>query len=760
MAVSDGMTYGWTSPMIPYFMSNSTHIEMSSSDADWMETINLLGYVAGLPFTILSVEYFGRKTSMILSAMLGCVCWILLLVTMNLPVIYVSRFLAGMAGDMCFVAAPMYIAEISDYRIRGFLSSLIYFMMIVGILIVYCTGALAPYWVTPAVGIFFTACQSVFVFFLPESPYYYVYKNQIEKAKKALRRLRAHDDVDKEIGEIEKEVERERKEKGRPRDLIMIKSNRFALFICLILNGGQHFVGISVFLMNLQIILEEANSEYIESSTASIMFALLMLISTGVASAFIDKYGRRFLLISSSFTTGLALLVLSIFFHLQYNGHDVSGLSWIPAACVMIYAATFKVGLGLVPIVMIAEIFPTTVKALGMTVADVFYVLGAVLSINLYQVFYDKFGLHVPLYIFAACSIGMMLVTIFWIPETKGKTLDEVQLMLKGEFVKKDKNKNELKIKPQLLTDNSPQNIFYLNAENIKDIYSSNEPYISTATVATSDISPTDTNTLNDKLLTNIIENQGIIIENQATLLESLKGLGTNDNKLIIFQQLSKFEAMADVMAEKMTNMNSINNCSCKKSSQIVEDIYIDRIEAVEQFDAFESKLKDRKIMQENIERLSQVCGKRGDGHGVNNCYILIDRMFSRKFMTLCSWAGGARGEQEKVAYKMYKNVISLFFNVVHLSDKSFTQKDCEDFIKNVIRNSTRRSKSDLLRTSAIKRRLPKKPASASEEMEKPQEKVDSNDIIENEIPTLDDENGMEEQCNSDALSDSQECDQ
>ncbi|CAG9760243.1 unnamed protein product [Ceutorhynchus assimilis] len=290
------------------------------------------------------------------------------------------------------------------------------------------------------------------------------------------------------------------------------------------------------------------------------------------------------------------------------------------------------------------------------------------------------------------------------------------------------------------LTDNSPQNIFYLNAENIKDIYSSNEPYISTATVATSDISPTDTNTLNDKLLTNIIENQGIIIENQATLLESLKGLGTNDNQLIILQQLSKFEAMADVMAEKMTNMNSINNCSCKKSSQIVEDIYIDRIEAVEQFDAFESKLKDRKIMQENIERLSQ------------------DVLQKIHDPVLVGWWRKRR--TGKLAFKMYKNVISLFFNVVHLSDKSFTQKDCDDFIKNVIRNSTRRSKSDLLRTSAIKRRLPKKPASASEEMEKPQEKVDSNDIIENEIPTLDDENGMEEQCNSDALSDSQECDQ
>lgn len=312
-------------------------------------------------------------------------------------------------------------------------------MMVLGIVIVYCTGSLAPYWVTSAVGIMLTATQAVLVMFMPESPYYYVYKNKFEKAKKALKRLRARDDVDEEIREIEMEIEREKTEKGRPQDLILIKSNRLALLIILILNGAQHFIGISVFLMNLHGILEEAGSVYIASSTASILFAVIMLISTGSASVVIDKFGRRSLLIISSLLTGMALLVMSIFFHLQYNDYDVTSISWIPAACIMVYAATFKIGLGLVPIVVGAEIFPTTVKAIGLTVADVFYVAAAVISINIYQILYDDFGLHVPLYIFTAFSFVMILFTLLWIPETKGKTLDEIQLMLKGETIEKEK---------------------------------------------------------------------------------------------------------------------------------------------------------------------------------------------------------------------------------------------------------------------------------------------------------------------------------
>jgi len=432
MAASDGMSYGWTSPMVPYFMSNETHIPITSSQGEWMETICLLGAVAGLPFTIFGVEYLGRKKSMLFAAALACACWVIILLANTVMWIYVARFFSGTAGDMCFVAAPMYIAEIADPGIRGFLSALIYLMMLIGILTVYVVGAFAPYSVTPWIGIVITACQVIFFPFMPESPYFFIYKNQHEKAKKSLLRLRASSNVDKELNEIQTAIERQKTEKGRPQDLILIRSNRHALFIMIILNGTQHFVGISVMLMNLHIILAEAGSVYIEPSTAAICFAAIMLVSACISSSLMDRFGRKVLLISSGTLTGTTLLCMAIFFHLKYLGYDVVFISWIPAVCVMCYAAAFKLGLGLVPIVVTAEIFPTNIKSIGMTIADVVYVVAGLISISIYSALFEHFGIYTVFYLFTVCSFTSVFITIFYIPETKGKTLEEIQIMLKG----------------------------------------------------------------------------------------------------------------------------------------------------------------------------------------------------------------------------------------------------------------------------------------------------------------------------------------
>ncbi|XP_019772627.2 facilitated trehalose transporter Tret1-like [Dendroctonus ponderosae] len=434
MAVSDGMTYGWTSPMIPYLQSNASHIpDVSAAATDWLETIVLMGAVTGLPFTILGVNRLGRRKCMILSALIGCACWTALLATSSLAAVFAARFFSGMAGDMCFVAAPMYIAEIADHRIRGFLSAMIYLMMLVGMLLVYTVGALAPYAWVPIIGIGLTACQVCLFPLMPESPYYLVYVGRDEEARRSLKRLRGGAaPVDAEMLEIQEAVRRQRLETGRLQDLLLIDSNRKALLIMLILNGMQHFVGISVIFMNLHVILNEAGSAYLPTSTAAIVFAVIMLGAATIASAVIDKFGRKVLLELSSLLTGLVLVVIAIYFHLKNLHYDVVAVSWIPAGGVMVYAATFKIGLGLVPIVVTAEIFPTTIKAIGMTIADVIYVLASIISIFVYSALFRTFGMHAPFYLFAVSSLCTTGFVHFFVPETKGKTLDEIQLMLKG----------------------------------------------------------------------------------------------------------------------------------------------------------------------------------------------------------------------------------------------------------------------------------------------------------------------------------------
>ncbi|XP_030755496.1 facilitated trehalose transporter Tret1-like isoform X2 [Sitophilus oryzae] len=360
------------------------------------------------------------------------------------------KFFAGMAGDMSFVAAPMYIAEIADSKIRGFLSSIIYIMMLLGLVFVYSLGPYTPFYSIPIVGCVLASVQLLIYTFQPASPYYLIYKNRPEEAKESLRRLRsAHADLDKELKEISAGIERQKTEKGRPQDLILVPSNRKAIIIMTVLNAGQHMASISVMYMNLHPILNAAGSIYLDNNITAIIFAVIMLLASTCACFTIDKFGRKIILIVSSFLSALCLIALAVYFHLQYLHYDVSAVSWIPIASVLVYAAAFKYGLGLVPIVITAEIFPAKMKAIGMTVADVMFVIGGIISIQFYQILH-KYGMHVPFYLFTVCAVGVLVFSAFCIPETKGKSLEEIQLMLKGDKMEKVEQRTGIEKKIEL----------------------------------------------------------------------------------------------------------------------------------------------------------------------------------------------------------------------------------------------------------------------------------------------------------------------
>ncbi|KAG5883247.1 hypothetical protein JTB14_000036 [Gonioctena quinquepunctata] len=431
-AISDGMHYGWTAPVLQVLERNNTPVHLTQTDHLWLESVYLIGGLAGLPVTILAVDKIGRKGSILISAVIALISWILIALADRVEYLYVARFMVGLSGDVAFVAAPMYIAEIADKKIRGFLAGIIYVMMLVGILVIYAVAPYVPFYVPSIIGAGLVTCQLISFPFMPDSPYYLLSKDKTEKAKIHLQRLRGTDNVDEEFAEISAAVKRQRSEQGRPQDLFLSKSNRKAVLIMFVLNGAQHFSSISVMLMNLHEILHAADSRYLSSETAGILFAAMMLMSATIADFIVDKFGRKGLLISSSLLTGLSLLILAIFFTLKAQGFEVQSISWIPLVAVMVYAAVFKFGLGIIPIVMTAELFPTKVKAMGMTIADFFYLFFAWMSVELYQRLAIYVGYDIPFYIFAVSTLLTAIFAQVYIPETKGKTLEEIQYILKG----------------------------------------------------------------------------------------------------------------------------------------------------------------------------------------------------------------------------------------------------------------------------------------------------------------------------------------
>lgn len=431
MELSDGMHYAWTGPTIPLLQKNDTRIQIAGEDHIWLESVYLIGGLVGVPITIFLVDRFGRKYTILISAISALISWILIAVATNVTHLYLARFLVGVTGDVSFVATPMYVAEIADKTQRGLLSGLIYVMFLVGILIMYLVGPLVPLYVPSLIGCVIVSVHLLIFPFMPESPYFLVKAGNVNKARSNLTKFRGTECIESEMSDIIAAVERQELEKGRVQDLLLDKGNRKALSILFVLNSAQHFSSISVVLMNLQNIFTVADSIYLSAYTSGAIFSALMLVAAIIADVVVDKFGRKMLVIVSSVLCAICLLVLAVYFTLQKNSVNVATFSWIPIISVMLYGFCFKLGLGMVPIVMTAELFSTKVKAVGMAVADFFYLGAAWLSIELYQRLITSVGYDYPFYIFSACCLLTALFTKVYIPETKGKTLEEIQIILK-----------------------------------------------------------------------------------------------------------------------------------------------------------------------------------------------------------------------------------------------------------------------------------------------------------------------------------------
>ncbi|GLV36010.1 uncharacterized protein CBL_09773 [Carabus blaptoides fortunei] len=430
--ISDGIQYGWSSPALPVLHADDTPVKISEDDDYWLEMLYMVGGMAGLPITIFLVDKIGRKWSIIVASVANLISWIMIGSASNVIVLYCARFLTGMGADVAFVSAPMYIAECADAKIRGFLGTFIYIMMIIGVLVSYCVVPYVPIWASSCVGACLVVIQILIFVWMPQSPYYLLINSKRDKAKKALTWLRRRADVEDELKEIESAVERQNSERGRPIDLVMIPSNRKALLIMTTLNTVQHFCGISVILMNVETILK-ASGSIIDSKISAILFGVCMLIASVGGSPFIDKFGRKVLLISSSVLSAMFLGILGIYFFLKdVELYDLESYKIIPLLSVLGYALAYKYGLGLVPIVTTGELFPTPVKAMGMTMADLVYTVMAVVSLKVYYVTLELYGMYFPFLLFSVCGLFTAGFVYWVVPETKGKTLEEIQQILKG----------------------------------------------------------------------------------------------------------------------------------------------------------------------------------------------------------------------------------------------------------------------------------------------------------------------------------------
>ncbi|CAH0550122.1 unnamed protein product [Brassicogethes aeneus] len=437
-----GLAFSWFSPSLPVIISDKENYDITEDQASYFTVLPPATMMLSVPLFSSLNDRIGRKKVIMIMGVIQIVAWSLVSVANNVYVFYLSRCVNGLGDGCLFTALPMYIGEVSNPKVRGRWGNILTFNIYFGQCLINIIGSNFSIVHTAYIVLVVPIVFLVIFYFFPESPYYLVMKGKEEEAKAALKWLTRKDNIEEDFLQLKYDVARQMSETGTWCDLFKNIAYRKALYAGLFLRISQQLGGISVFAIYTQFIFAKAGTN-MSPSNASIIFTGLICILNFIAGFTIDKFGRRPAYMVSSFFSGVVLFLLSCYFYIDdYQIEiDLSSFKWVPLAGMMVFVFTYSFGLGVVPTLMLGELFSASIKSKGLCfLTIIFGVLVGSLT-KLFHILESNYGLFCPFLLFSLSSLIGTILTVYFVPETKGKTLEEIQQALKGE--KKEK-KNEI----------------------------------------------------------------------------------------------------------------------------------------------------------------------------------------------------------------------------------------------------------------------------------------------------------------------------
>lgn len=427
------MHYGWSSPFLPLLISGNYTFQITSNESSWLAVCPLIGGIFGACLAGFACDILGRRKLILISSVPFFASWVMIAVANSSILLYIARLIAGFNDGLSFTAVPMYLSEIAEPQIRGFLASILPVSIVAGLLFVNILGNYLPMDTTAIIASVIPILLLVTFYYMPESPYFYLIKNRIQEAEESLKLLRGVDNVDEELNRLATAVKEQNLNKGKYLDLFTVKSNRKAILVALSLRGIQQLSGVTAFIFYCKTIFQEAD-EFLSPNVGTILYFTVQLIISSIASIIVDFSGRRPLLLISTFGTALTLLLNATYLYIKNcTDLDISHLNFLPIVAMILFVVIFSLGLTTVPLLIIGELFPTNVKAFALCTIDIYYSVVATAVSQYFHWTNTMYGMHVPFYTFSAsCFLAVFYIYVF-VPETKGKTLEDIQRELRGQ---------------------------------------------------------------------------------------------------------------------------------------------------------------------------------------------------------------------------------------------------------------------------------------------------------------------------------------
>lgn len=391
------------------------------------------GAIAGGPLS----DRLGRRPVVLLAAIIFAVGAIAAALAPNVLILIFARFILGLGVGLASLIVPLYIAEIAPPDTRGALVSLNQLMITIGILLSYIVGvAFTPIegWrYMFAVAVIPALILGIGMFTLPESPRWLVKNGKLDKARSVLLLSRVEADVETEMQQME-EIERiERQQAQVGYKELLAPWIRPALIVGVGLAIFQQITGINTVIYYAPTILEKVGFSAGGAIAATALGVGAVNVGFTILAVYIvDRVGRRPLLLIGLIGMIVSLGLLGVVFSL---GATSGAAGLLATICLALYIASFAISLGPIFWLMISEIYPLNMRGSAMSIAALCNWGSNFIVALIFPVLLATFGGAGSFWLFAVLGIVAWIFVYFMVPETKGRTLEEIEADLRGTEV-------------------------------------------------------------------------------------------------------------------------------------------------------------------------------------------------------------------------------------------------------------------------------------------------------------------------------------
>ena len=388
----------------------------------------IVGCIPGAMSAGFISDKFGRRKVLFFCAALYAISGVLSAIPQNFIQFVIARIMSGVAIGISSMICPVYVAEIAPPKWRGRLGTMFQLGIVIGIFVtLFINGKIQALgdeaWNIRVGWRWMLAIEALpaFVFIallfpIPESPKWLIQAGREDEARKTLERIGGPDYTNAEVAAVKEVLSQE---EGSFKELFS-KDYRLPLTIAMFIMAASQFSGINVVMYYSTDIFKAATGDANAAFTSSMWIGLVNVFATFIAIMFVDKAGRKPLLLFGNAVQVIGLVMVGYIY--SVNPHSKMLLGGV-----ITYTAAFAMAMGPIPWILCSEIFPAKLRGRAMSVSTFAIWVACYLVSQTFPIMLKTFGSTKTFYFYAACSLATFLFVLVRIPETKGRSLEEIE---------------------------------------------------------------------------------------------------------------------------------------------------------------------------------------------------------------------------------------------------------------------------------------------------------------------------------------------